>query len=134
MYRTARLRALGFTEEDIQKYIGELSEKEPNSPNPCGHDSACEISTVTESQIEPTVQCDGLTPCGLNTRELTPYKSTPITNETEEKEVIINGITEDEWYEYEERAAIMEYDGNLPREEAERESLKLIKAERLYNN
>lgn len=129
MYRTARLRALGFTEEDIQKYIGELSEKEPNSPNPCGHDSACEISTVTESHIEPPVQDDGLTLCGL-----TPYKSTPITNETEEKEVIINGITEDEWYEYEERAAIMEYDGNLPREEAERESLKLIKAERLYNN
>jgi len=44
----------------------------------------------------------------------------------ESREELIGGLSEDERTEFEERAAILEYDGGLPKEEAERLALKEI--------
>ena len=41
-----------------------------------------------------------------------------------------DNLTLDELEEYEERAGIMEYDGGLTREEAEKEAMKIIERKR----
>jgi hypothetical protein len=38
-------------------------------------------------------------------------------------------LPERQWDEYQERAAIMEFDANLPREEAERRAAELVRGE-----
>ena len=46
----------------------------------------------------------------------------------------IEGLTETEKEDYEERAAIMEFDGNMPRKEAERKALeRILKLRNLYS-
>jgi len=45
----------------------------------------------------------------------------------------LNNLTAIEQEDFEERAAIMEFDGNLTREEAERQALRIILAKRNLN-
>ena len=45
----------------------------------------------------------------------------------------IEGLTETEKEDFEERAAIMEFDGNIPREEAETKALERILKQRKLN-
>ena len=45
----------------------------------------------------------------------------------------IHDLSADESEDFEERAAIMEFDGGLPREQAEQEALRLILKKRLAN-
>ena len=48
----------------------------------------------------------------------------------EEVQTILHNLSQDEQEIFEERAAIMEYDGCLPRSEAEKLSLEIILAKR----
>ena len=57
----------------------------------------------------------------------TPSDFTPLAQSLQ---TAIASLTENERYEYEERAAIMEYDGVLPREEAERLALEIVRKRR----
>ena len=86
--------------------------------------------TESLNQSSEIEAISGLFPSAASKREFTDARSglsamrytTPSTNRDE-----LASLSEAEREEYEERVAIMEYDGGLSREEAERQALEIIK-------
>lgn len=88
-------------------------------------------SNKMQAQVTETPDTEG--PC--NDMVTPPAADRPAAPDTDLFNVTLNTwlekISDSEWDIYEERAAIMEYDGGFPREQAEIEAIKKIIQERI---